>query len=449
MPIFNYSQAFWGRIAQEEQARQASYRHAMSYYGGAQSMPLRIKANQPNDNVILNLYSYIIDKGVSFLFGKPVDIELTEGETTAAEKYLSQVYQANHFDSFIQDVALNGALCGHCFVEIQPRAGNVPRLINLDPAIVRPQWSPDDIDKRLWYKIEYEALDENAKQVFKKRLIEWNEPAARWEITQFERRQYDPQFRQIGDVVLWNYEFPPILDWKNLPSPNTFFGKRDIEQVAPQDGINFVASNIQRIIRFHGHPKTIGKGFNAQGVNIGPDDMFIIPSENGDVKNLEMQSDLGATRAYFEMLVDLFLQLHHTPNMNPTKISIGALSGFALRVLYGDLLALTEKKRLMYGDALIELVYRLLVLGGFEAQTPTLHWQSPLPENAQEQTTVLTGQMDAGLISKETARATLGVDNEVENERLTAERLQGDSVGASILRAFNAGQVVSPGETNR
>lgn len=439
MALYNYSQMFWERLAAEEQERQAAYKRAWNYYDGAQPTPLRVKPGQTDDNVILNFYAYIIDKGVSFLFGNMPDIELTEGAETEAEKYLDAVGQKNNLPTLLQNIALNGATCGHCYVEIVPRENDVPRLINLDPAIIRPFWNPDDISQRLWYKIEYEAIAPDAKPVFKKRLIEYSEAANNWQITRYEKREGQPYYQQVGDTVIWNYPFPPILDWQNLPAPNVFWGKRDIEQVAPQNGINFVASNIQRIIRFHGHPKTIGKGFNAQSVNVGPDEMFVIPSADGDVKNLEMQSDLSSTRAYFEMLIDLFLQLHHTPNVNPTKVSLGALSGFALKILYGDLLALTDKKRNTYGDALKELTIRLLTIGGYAPETPTLHWQSPLPENEVEATDVVLKQVDAKLASMETARAKLNLDNETERERIAAEQTEGNSVGAQILRAFNGG----------
>lgn len=439
MALYNYSQVFWERIAEEERQRHEAYRQAQQFYDGAQPMPLRVRAGQTDDNVILNLYGYIVDKGVSFLFGKPPSIEVTEGTESDEEKYLETVWQRNHLPTLMQNVALNGAIFGHCFLEIVPRENDVPRLINLDPAIVRPYWSPDDVEQRLWYKIEYEALGADARPIIKKRLIEWDAERNNWQITKYEMRQGEAQYRLVEGPILWDYDFPPILDWQNLPVPNVFWGKRDIEQVAPQNGINFVASNIQRIIRFHGHPKTIGKGFNAEGVNVGPDEMFIIPSKDGDVKNLEMQSDLSATRAYFDMLVDLFLQLHHTPNMNPTKVSVGSLSGFALKILYGDLLALTNKKRNTYGDALAELSRRLLILAGLKPQTPKIHWASPLPENEQEATSVVVTQKDAGLISQETARAKLGYDDEVETERIQAETTNANTLGSQLLRAFNAG----------
>lgn len=442
MAIFNYSQAFWERIAREEQARLQSYKLAWEYYEGRQPRSLKVKPQQPDDNVILNLYAYVIDKGVSFLFGKDLrmDLDANTKDETPAEKHLAAVWKANNKMAFLQDVALNGANCGHCFVEIVPQQDKPARLINLDPAIVRPHWDPDDIERRLWYKIEYEALNDEGKQVFRKRLIEWNKDTDTWLISRFEKLAGQPHYTQLAEVP-WNYPFPPIVDWKNLPAPNVFFGRRDIEEVAAQNGVNFIASNMQKIIRYHAHPKTWAKGFTAaQGVTVGPDDMIIIPSENGNVGNLEMQSDLVATRAYFDTLVDLFLRLNHTANLDPAKVSVGALSGFALKILNWDALAVTDKKHLLYGWGIREINRRLLILGGLEEEETNLYWQSPLPENRKETADELKVEIEIGTVSKETAASDLGRDWNQEQERKQTEAQQNDSVGAELLRAFNAGK---------
>ncbi len=250
MPIFDYTPQFWEALAAAENARLSEYRVAWNYYKGQQPAPLKLKPGQPNDNLLINLYAYAVDKGVSFLFGKELTFDLDGAQTaeTPAETYLAQVWAKNKKTTFLQKVALNGALNGHCFVEIDPQGPQgVPRLINLAAEYVRPFWDPDDIEKVLWYKIQYTGVDRDLKRVTVKRLIERDEASNTWLISRYEQRENAPTFTRVSEMV-WPYPFAPIVDWQNLPMPNEYFGAQDIPQVAGQNGINFVASNLQRII---------------------------------------------------------------------------------------------------------------------------------------------------------------------------------------------------------
>lgn len=439
MPIFNYSVQFWQRIAEEERARNAAYKQGWDYYEGRQPLPLVIKPGQRDDNIILNLYEYIVDKGVAFLFGKEVGFDLEDGADTPAEQFLTDVWDANKKMLLLQGLAMNGAVCGHCYLEIVPLGENKFRLINQDPAYVRPHWDPHDIEKRLWYKIQYQSIGEDGKPLETKRLIEYDAAQDNWLITVSERRGNAPAWTQLSETR-WPYPFPPIVDWQNLPAPNQFFGKRDISTVAPQNSINFVASNLQRIIRFHGHPKTWAKGFSAeQGVQIGPDEMIIIPSADGEVHNLEMASELTPTREWFDKLTDWFLRISHVANLDPNEVSTGGLSGFTLKILNWDALDQNDRKRLLYGGAIDEINRRLLVLGGFPEQRTTLRWQSPLPENKSELADELSKEQALGVVSKETMAGDLGRDYTQEEERLQREAVASTSIGSELLRAFTAG----------
>lgn len=437
-----YNALYWNQIAEEERRRNELYKRNWLYYRGQQKEGLAVKQNQFNDNLVMNLYAYIVDKGVSFLFGKEVGFQIEEGKDTAEEQYLSEVWATNKRMTLLHNIALNGANCGHCFVEISPRDGLPPRLINLDPAIVRPQWDADDLERVLWYKIEYPSLNPRTNKIeYKKRMIEWQEDGT-WLITKHIKTESDRTYRQEGPSINWDYPFAPIVDWQNLPAPNEYFGRADIANLAGQDAVNFTASNMQRIIRFHGHPKTIGKGFKADTVSIAPDEMIVLPDKDSDVFNLEMQSDLSASRNFLQDLIDYYMQLNHVPNMNPQKVSIGALSGFALRVLYADLLDQTETKRRLYGDGIEEIDRRVRLLNNMTDLKPTKQmWQSPLPENKKELVDELVIEVDAGFTSKQTAQQELGRDVETEKARIAAERLEGDSLGGQLLRAFNAGNV--------
>src|SRR5947208_1259982 len=64
-------------IPQADQERKQQMRAAWKAYRGQLQPPLKIKANQPDDNVLSNRCAPIVDKGVSFLFGQVLKIEAT------------------------------------------------------------------------------------------------------------------------------------------------------------------------------------------------------------------------------------------------------------------------------------------------------------------------------------------------------------------------------------
>jgi hypothetical protein len=113
----------------------------------------------------------------------------------------------------------------------------------------------------------------------------------------------------------------------------------DLEEADINDAINFTASNIQRILKFHSHPKTIGTGFSAEQLqNTAVDEMWAIPDPAAKVFNLEMQSDLASAFNYLNLLKGAYAKVTGVPDLDPAVVNVGALSGFALRILYGDLL---------------------------------------------------------------------------------------------------------------
>lgn len=433
------NEMFARRIIEEEQTRLAAYKRGWQYYRGEHKKMLAVKYGKPDDNVTLNLSKLIVDKGVSFLFGKEIEFQIEEGTQNEQEDYLAEVWDANRKMSLLGEVALNGGICGHAFIKIIPRDGLPTRLVNLDPAIVRPFWNPDDIRDVLYYKIEYEALSKEG-QVFKKQIIERNEQKTAWTITNYEKKNEYRDYQQVGAPEIWQYEFPPILDWQNLPAPNEYFGTSDLDDGGLNDAVNFTASNINRILRYHAHPRTWGKGFKAKDIEIGADEMVVLPNENATLENLEMQSSLEASIKYLELLTGWYMRISRVPNLDPNNLSVGALSGFALKILYGELLEKTETKRRCYGDAIVELNRRLLILGGKEEAVTRIHWSSPLPENKAEQAGELKVEKELGTVSQETMATELGRDWQTEQERLAAEAMTGNSIGAQLLSAFNRGE---------
>jgi hypothetical protein len=124
---------------------------------------------------------------------------------------------------------------------------------------------------------------------------------------------------------------------------------------------------------------------------------------------------------------------------------LGALTNFGLRVLFMDALAKLHTKQELYGDALLELNRRLLVIGGFANTDPgAIIWPEVLPVNEAEQVQAITSDLTNELVSKQTASTVRGYDWEQEQERIKADKAEAQATLAQSMleaqRRFNAGQ---------
>ena len=439
---------FEARQEEERSARLAAYKRHWLYYLGQHEKQLTVRQGQADDNVVINLARIIVDKGAAFLFGKEVEWELQEGKRTPEEEYLDDVWQRNRKMTFLGKLGTSGGIYGHEFVKIVPDGitRGIPRLVSLEPENVTVFWDGDDIDSVWRYRIEYTAQGRDGRALSRRQDIERADNGVNWTITNWIARGGG---RYIPDpdmpTVPWPYPFAAVVDSQNLPLPGTYYGMSDLDDGDLQDAINYDASKIQRILRYHAHPKTVAKGMGNADIKINEDDVVILPGQDPNMWNLEMQSDLGAALAFLDKLTRWEMAQAGIPDLDPAKVNVGALSGFALSILYGDLLEKTELKRRTYGDLIVETNRRLCVIGGYgDDNICELHWQSPLPNDETSEQVRDQFELDQELVSKETVQVRRGLDPEVENERIASEGQARDvadgNIGAILLRRWETGR---------
>lgn len=442
------------RIFQERQADEASdrlkrYKRAWDYYHGEHDKPLPVRMGQPDDNVILNYTRYIIDKSVAFLFGKDPTFELEEGAVTPDEEWLEEFWRRNHKMTFLAKLGMMGSLYGHIFVKIIPdgREDGYPRLVLLEPENMTVFWLPQDIEDVWRYVFEIVAEGRDGEDYNWREIIERDE-GDRWQVMhRIAKGKSSGDWREDPDNpdIAWPYDWPPIVTCQNIPCAGAYYGLSDIEDLDEQDAINYLASKVQRILRYHAHPKTIGKGFRPGDVRVTEDDMIVLPSMESDVHNLEMQSDLSAALGFMMRMVDTYMTTTRAPRIDPATMNIGAMSGFALRVLLGDTLEKNSLKQRTYGDLLTEINRRVLEIHGAGAENfTTIHWPDPLPDDEQAMMTGDKFELDYNLVSKETVRNRRGLNDKDEKERIAAEKEeaqeQNDNLGAAIVRNWQNAQ---------
>jgi len=420
------------RADKSERAKRTDYvGAAWKYYRGEHRKSLKVRPGQPDDNIIINLCKKLIDTGVAMLFGEIPQYEIVEGQTTPVESYIERVWQANHGKAFLTDIALSGSVAGHVGVKIVPREGQPPRLVNLDMARLEAFWREGDIEDVLFYV--FRTGDKARQDIVK-------QDNGGWLVRDLEYKQGG--WHVIPETeVRWGYEWPPIIDWKNLPNPHQYYGLSDLEMADLNDAVNFIASNTNRIIKIHAHPKTIGIGMDAKDVQeTSIDSFWTIQNPDAKITNLEMQSDLRSSLEFFQLLRNAFFSLSASVDLASMKDRIGQITNFGLRVLFKDALDRLELKRSLYGAALIEINRRVAELGGHGPDNVgVLHWANPLPEDRLEDVEAAVKERELGTVSKETLAADLGRKWELEQERIANEAQGEDDIGTRLLRAFERG----------
>jgi hypothetical protein len=431
------------QIVADEQNRLQQYRRAWEAYYGQHKKPLRIKKNQPDDNVIVNYIRLAVDVKTAFLVGEPgkeinFDTDDQEGETSPQETWLGQCWRKNRKLTTLHKIALNGSVCGNSYVKVMrpPNGWQYPRLISLDPAIVKPTWNPDDIDEVLEWRIRYTATSSGGQVVYKQQLIQ---PSGNvWEILDQERLPQASEWQTVRREM-HPFTWAPIFHCQNLPDPNVFWGLSDIEPdvVNLNNALNFILSNINRILRFHAHPKTWGRGFREEQLKVAVDETIVLESPDAHLENLEMLSDLSSSITFYQEVRRALREVVNVPEVafggieDPSRVS-----SLALKLLYGPLLMLTGRKRVTYGEMLSELNSGLLEMGGFGSGIEVSNkWPFVLPEDPKSEAETLLLDQQLGL-SKETALKKRGYDAADEAVRRQDE---GENLGAQLLRAFERG----------
>lgn len=418
---------------------------ARKAYAGEFNPPLRVRPGAPNDNVIINLCSGVVDKSVAYLFGEPVTFNMDDESTRSPhEQILDKVWHRNQKDSFLQKVATNGGICGQAFVKMRIERDNV-RLIVVDPYNVTVDTAHDDYTLVNQYVIQWSSeVDPSTQKVTHYRQTIRRIPAVYWE--DLDGTPYDePQSWDILDEVAevykgtdpadndwqflaserWDYEFPPILEVQNLPAPNDYWGKSDIEPdvISLNEVINRSASNINKIIRNHAHPKTytIGlEGDQAQRLVLDADGMIHIPGDPTQVKlaNLEMNSDLASSLNFYKTLRDAMYEVSLTPEIASGKAKdVSYLSAMAMQILYGPMIEKTNAKRMTYGPFLEELNRRILIIMGVDnPDAVTVVWPITFPRDVQVEVVTALNKMKVGF-SSDTLISELGGDPQYERNR--------------------------------
>lgn len=418
----------WLGITNEDRTNEITLNRA--YVGGAQKKSLKVSPGKTDDNVTINVIGLIVDRWVSWLFGRGVDFDLPGEEGSPEQDYIDSVWKANHKSILLHKVAEHGATAGTAYIKIID--GDFPRLIPLDPAYVTISTEPEDIDKIVSYTVSYAIGSTLIREVSE--LVNGT-----WSVTKYTKKTNQPE---IVEDMGWAWDFSPIVHCQNLPATDSVYGIPDIGEPerALQDDINLVASNINKNVRLHAGLQLWGNRLGGmKEIASGPDK--IIDVGEGSLSSLQMAEMVGS-ETFLQWLVKQLYVTTRTIDLDSLSDKLGNLTNFGLRVLYEDTMTKLSTKRELYGEMLTEVNRRLLAIGGYTTDAGDVYWPDVIPVNETEETASLQQDLNMGIVSKETVAMKRGYDYAVEQEKIAKDKTSEGNIGEALLNAFNRGNQV-------
>lgn len=436
--------AYLEAIADADYHRQRAIHRAWKMYRGEQRKPLRVLPGEPDDNVILNLAGLIVDTGVDALFGQDISVQSLTGDQPddIGTAYLHSVLEANREMLLFQSAATNGAVAGHAAIRIMPPVegappGTLPRLLVVDPEMLRVVWAPDDVGAVEAYVLQWTTYDAQGKEIGKRQIIQRDGNG--WvTIEQESQSATSGRWATLAETP-WNFTWAPIVDTQNLPEPNSYWGRPDLtdDVTQTQEAINRVISNSMRVQRIHGHPKVVAKGVGDGDLDVGPDEAIVLPDSDSDISLLEPRATVADAMELFRTVKAALHEISRVPEITAGRLdNVGQLSGLALKILYGPLVRKTEVKRRLYGGMVEELGRRLLEMGGYGPDHHVeIMWPEIIPSDPVVQAQAADALQRAG-VSQATTLAQMGYDPQAEAEAKAQEQT---NIGAALLTAFDSG----------
>lgn len=433
---------------QERQQRKAYIDLRWRYYDGDHHRWLKVNPTEKDDNIIINLCQRAVDKLVEFV-GIPEALELPGGadnvlaapgeglvaQVTPQQAALNTLWGAHQYD--VPEIIESGLVAGHTFLKLYRDMDGQAAATLLDPRHVTVFWDVLNVRQVLFFRLQWERSGNGYRQ----------DIVPDWLLTESEADNYRPQSWQIIDYAelrgagwkevrreTWPYPFPPIVHWPNKKRAHQFYGVSELhDAVHLNDAVNFIASNTGRIIKFHAHPRTIGKGVVPDEVKATAIDGFFSVPDTADVFNLEMQSDLSSSMAMLSQLKSEFFAGRRVLDLSTVRDRLGQITNFGVRMLFSEMIELRDEKTRLIGGGLAATFQRLLAMDGIEAGAPVVKWGESLPVNRIEALQAAALEKELGTASVQTLSEDLQRDFLAEQERKREEAAGAGEVLANMF----------------
>jgi hypothetical protein len=395
------------------------------------------------------------------LFGGGIEFDLPgDGDDSPEDIYINDLWDANKKEILLHRLGLLAGGAGTGYVKIIPNGVvgkmGIPRarLVLVDPKWVEMMTNPEDFEEVIRYTIRFDTVGPDGKDVARKQIHSIVDPpvsedgvfddsGTTWLIEDYMASSATGGRWELMQSEVWPYSFPQILHFQNLPSADDIYGTPDLpdDLIRLQNKINFNVSNENKILRLFAHPERIGYGIgtDSKTEDLGPGKILTLSSADGFIKNIEMQSDMSASSEFIKMLRQTFFDVARTVDIDSISDKLGALTNFGLRVLFMDALNKIHTKQRLYGDALLELNKRLLIIADMNPDPGEIIWPDPLPKDGVSLSAELKSDIEIGILSRQSAANKKQYDYQLEQERIADEEVQNGDITQALLQGFDRG----------
>ena len=405
----------------ERNQRIEAYNKAWDYYLGKQKKFLRVKDGEPDDNIAVNLVKMTADRTVNFLYPEIPEFLNLDNEAldyTQNQSWIYNMIQANGGLLLFQKTMLIGFLAGHVYVRIVPpnpaQGQEYPKLIPLSPKNVQTYWLAGDTTTVLWHEVSWKSDDITY-------VIDFVNQGNSWEILQYK---YDRGWTLMPEKSgTWNSPYSPIIHWQHLPNPESFYGLGEAFDMGLQDALNLTLSEATRILRYHASPRTVVKGVEAEDImETGIENLWVIENPEASVQNLEMISQLEASRQIASLFYDSYLSLQRTVLLRGEVKDFQRVTNTGVRTVFMDSLAKRNTLANQYGQGMANVIHRAaLVSGKGDNFRVVVKHVDPLPLDELEQARVDAMKIAAGTMSRQLAVVREGRSWDEHLEQVTEE----------------------------
>jgi hypothetical protein len=315
--------------------------------------------------VIVPIPKMIVDKAASLLFGRAPQLTADDDQV---QEFVQEVWGANRLVSKLLGFARVNAYAGAGWLKFvhnpTPGSANPWPIQYYHQGYVEPVYStayPDELErikityrvegadgKLTWYREEWTATD----------YREWTDvPVVSGQLPNFDKI---PPTKQDANT----YGEIPLVNWPNLYDPelDPGAGRGDLDGLwSLFHRINIVADDVGLALQLDAKGAWLAYGLGTgAAVDLTPGSVNIASDSDAFIKAVEAgKPHLAEAREFLKVLERWVFNAARIVYFDPTEISLGQLSGLAIRLLYGPSIELTDEKRRHAGEAIEELFEKI------------------------------------------------------------------------------------------
>ncbi|MCL6643416.1 MAG: phage portal protein [Dehalococcoidia bacterium] len=381
------------------------YRDCLAFYQGRHWTG---RGRRGERRLTFNYARAIVDKVTGYLLAgaavqvvgddSPAGIE----RARAAEQALRRVEAANGLSQLDFETELDCAILGDGAYRVawDAAAGEV-RVTAPDVQGLFAWRDPADPARLTGVAHRYRAGDEE--------LVEWwsRETFELWRGSELAERLPNP------------YGFIPYVIFPNLREPKEPWGASDLPPVMEANReLNRAFSQLSQVLELSGNPIAVLEGVTgSEDITVEPGAIWEVPEDaRAYLLDLLQGGGVALHTAYIDLLYRVIHDLGESPRTafghNPQ-----GLSGVALNMELDPIARKVERKRRIRTAVYERRAWMVLQLlarfAGLEVEglRPVMQWGPVLPADRSRQVQDARALVEAGIISRRTAAASLGIDD--------------------------------------